>query len=565
MRSVTFTATVKDTVTGQSATATSNFEDFVTTSVNGWYDVTAYGATGNGTTDDTVGCQSAITTCIANGGGVVYFPTGQYLTSSALNVDTSTTHVPVYFQGTALAGGNNVNTAGGTTIIMTAVPSSTVSTYGVNVTGGGVSSGCAFRFADITIVSQVQNTTATSTVYDAIHVSEVPWVNVERYSYMNNQLHQGNGANTGLHVIGAYETVIEDCAIHAEVQSIWADCTQGMVIRDCWLSATNGSGYGAIRFDDSAGISEEAGSIQISNVVTGQGDWGFYSNGSGNQPCFIVADNFQINNPRAGGMYFGAGSQVWLDYVWISFAGTPSSYLTYGILCDTSFEGWLYMNNSVIQSPSGHGMWLKNGQGFNIYGTSFGGCGHYNANNYDDVHVSVDCSNVSVNSSHFDVDKYNTINGARSAVYVEEGAGAVLLNGNIFGEDIYHTDTVIDNGRTVVASGNIGWQYPWINVTLDSGWSNVSGYAPLRYRFAQDGNLQVDGLAQYSSNLTSNVNINSGTPLIGNAQPEYTAYFPGNTNGRAPVQVNPSGVLEAIGMSGSTNRYAEFHDIIPLN
>jgi hypothetical protein len=90
------------------------------------------------------------------------------------------------------------------------------------VTGGGGGSGFAFRFSDITMVSQVQNTVPTAT-YDAIRVYEVPYVSVERYQYFNNQLHQGNGANTGLHVIGAYQTVISECLIHAEVQAIWAD------------------------------------------------------------------------------------------------------------------------------------------------------------------------------------------------------------------------------------------------------------------------------------------------------------------------------------------------------
>lgn len=52
----------------------------------GWYDVTEapYSATGNGTTDDTVGVSRAVSAAAAAGGGVVYFPAGTYLISSAL-------------------------------------------------------------------------------------------------------------------------------------------------------------------------------------------------------------------------------------------------------------------------------------------------------------------------------------------------------------------------------------------------------------------------------------------------------------------------------------------------
>jgi hypothetical protein len=51
------------------------------TSSLGWYNVTdsAYGAKGDGTTDDTTAVQGAITACGKNGGGVVYLPAGKYL------------------------------------------------------------------------------------------------------------------------------------------------------------------------------------------------------------------------------------------------------------------------------------------------------------------------------------------------------------------------------------------------------------------------------------------------------------------------------------------------------
>ncbi len=54
----------------------------------GMYNVRSYGATGDGTTDDTTAVQSAIDAAISAGGGVVYFPSGIYKIAGALQ-DTS--------------------------------------------------------------------------------------------------------------------------------------------------------------------------------------------------------------------------------------------------------------------------------------------------------------------------------------------------------------------------------------------------------------------------------------------------------------------------------------------
>lgn len=51
-----------------------------------WVSVKSYGATGNGTTDDTAAINNAINAVGAAGGGVVYFPQGTYLTSGTLTI-----------------------------------------------------------------------------------------------------------------------------------------------------------------------------------------------------------------------------------------------------------------------------------------------------------------------------------------------------------------------------------------------------------------------------------------------------------------------------------------------
>lgn len=55
-----------------------------------WFDVTAYGAIGNGSADDTASITSAIAALTAAGGGVLYFPTGQYKTSGGFTLSVPT-------------------------------------------------------------------------------------------------------------------------------------------------------------------------------------------------------------------------------------------------------------------------------------------------------------------------------------------------------------------------------------------------------------------------------------------------------------------------------------------
>ena len=63
-----------------------------------WINVkTAYGAAGNGSTDDTTAIQNAINAGTAFAyGAVIYFPAGDYTVTSTLTCQTT---VPVYFLG----------------------------------------------------------------------------------------------------------------------------------------------------------------------------------------------------------------------------------------------------------------------------------------------------------------------------------------------------------------------------------------------------------------------------------------------------------------------------------
>lgn len=72
------------------------------------YDVTAYGARGDGDTLDTAPINRAIGQCHAAGGGIVYLPPGRFLTGTVV----LQSNVCLYLEaGATLLGSNNLAAA----------------------------------------------------------------------------------------------------------------------------------------------------------------------------------------------------------------------------------------------------------------------------------------------------------------------------------------------------------------------------------------------------------------------------------------------------------------------
>lgn len=60
------------------------------------YDVTDYGAVGNGVTDDLAAIHAAIAAADTAGGGTVYFPSGTYLVSNTVDFDATDVNLSGY-------------------------------------------------------------------------------------------------------------------------------------------------------------------------------------------------------------------------------------------------------------------------------------------------------------------------------------------------------------------------------------------------------------------------------------------------------------------------------------
>jgi polygalacturonase len=79
----------------------------------------AYGAKGDGSTDDTTAIQNAINAANTAGGGIVYFPRGTYITSATLTVHTNVTLMGAGSNVTviSLQGSTTADCIGGTSLV----------------------------------------------------------------------------------------------------------------------------------------------------------------------------------------------------------------------------------------------------------------------------------------------------------------------------------------------------------------------------------------------------------------------------------------------------------------
>lgn len=91
MEKVTTPCNIEDSNTVEHSEALNVNENAFLEGPGPWTDVKAFGAKGDGTTDDTVAINSAIGAVGAAGGGCVYFPPGQYVISANIVVKSGVT------------------------------------------------------------------------------------------------------------------------------------------------------------------------------------------------------------------------------------------------------------------------------------------------------------------------------------------------------------------------------------------------------------------------------------------------------------------------------------------
>lgn len=300
------------------------------------FNVKAYGAKGDGTTDDTSSIQSAIN---AAGAGRVYLPPGTYKVSSALTLSSA---------GSSLAGAGV-----GATVISTS--STTADVLDLGTTGTSSHPGVAVRDLSIT-------TSVTRTAGDAIRL-----LNDEQFTIDNLRIVvSGNGIDatqpTGGDSAIIYVTRVE-IEITGPFSAFILNGAGEVHLAHAWLRGPVANG-GTVT--GSVGIDIQNGGMFVNHVETVQFEKGVYIHpGSTQNSEWSVFDDVLADTNSLYGFHV-AGSGTVLGQVFLNcWAGSNGTIGTYKSINGTGFriengDGILLSGARVINN-GGNGVDLYSG------------------------------------------------------------------------------------------------------------------------------------------------------------------------------------------------------------
>ena len=365
-----------------------------------FFNVKDYGATGNGTTDDTASIQSAINAAIAVGGGRVLLPAGKYLVGGTLSLDAANTTTPVVLQGVT-PGPVQTGAAyqGGTSII---VPS----TFNGNTILVSFSDSVSVR--SLTITSTAPRTGgraiylngATNVVIEDVNMNN-QFICMEIWGGYCHRINRGfwqiaangygvwvNGKATGNNGLdNSNDTYISGIFTSGGWAAFRIQHTGGVWIRDCdSISATFGllmdpnadQGIFSCFIASCAFDSSTTSNIQISPLNGGVVKdvdfvqcWSAAVTGSGGNCCVIAGDVRGIkftshrfyNSLSGNGLWVNGAKNIFLDGC--VAAGIPNG------------SGYLFVNTTNFAVRNSHSgafsTFASNGGGIHIAG----GCSNY--------------------------------------------------------------------------------------------------------------------------------------------------------------------------------------------
>jgi hypothetical protein len=125
----------------------------------------------------------------------------------------------------------------------------------------------------------------------------------------------------------------------------------------------------------------------------------------------------------------------------------------------------------------------------------------------------------------------------------------------------------VDKPIYITDPSNSAQDEAWHTITLDSGWTTVSGHPVPQYRMLPDGNIQLAGFAESSTAATSGspVNLNSGHPLPSAYWPATTHLVTGDQN-RGAWEYTSAGVIKMYwsGLPTTGSTQIEMANVLPL-
>lgn len=294
------------------------------------YDVTAYGATGDGATDDTTAIQNALDAANTAGGGIVFFPAGTYI-STTLTIYSNLQLVGVSPVGTTIKLKNSTNaaliqgydwaalSAGNTTggIHDWSIKNMTLDGNKANngTTGYGIRQyGYRFVLRDLHIKDFFTNGIYSQWASASSENMEARLDNVRVYSTVTAN---GDGSGANVYWLGPHDSIFTGCFFF----------------------------YGDDKGFHAADVDKAAGLILIGCHAYGNDQtYGFYLTGDG---CRLV--NCVSEGAATAQVYFNSNNQQWADgYIFAAGAATPV-----GIEIANNVSGYSITGNIVNCTAAG--------------------------------------------------------------------------------------------------------------------------------------------------------------------------------------------------------------------
>lgn len=434
-----------------------------------WIDITAapYDADPTGSDDSTSSIQAALTQVAANGGGVLYVPTGNYKITSSLAYDSGS---PLMITGDGPQASN----------VRMASTSTSIDYLSITQTG---SFGTELGDDGTVIIEKIAfyndvYAGAFSDTNVAIKMNGVNFGQIQNVAF-----YKGTGTqriNQAIVLSACNQVDIDNANIFAAVN--------GIVVTG--YSQVNNISNTSIWTPAGTGVSTAAAVLYLGKVLTANmesvifhdGDRGILwtQDSDDNVPHLLFCYNVQPNNHAIAAMEIDYGAQVYLTECFFSASTATVDAEAPGLLLGSNFQGSAKVEGCQFNGITGHTISAQGGTGIVITGCEFGGGGKYKyaAGAYDEINVGASVAQVTIDSCHFNVDALSglgTSNPPRSALYVASGAIAVTVSGSKGPGAGYGTAPIFDGGSAVMRNGNIGLG---LADQTTGGGSTVTGTSP---------------------------------------------------------------------------------------